>query len=481
MFGDFPTTKTAKANARPGKPTQKELASRALPSKWMEYWRGESAQDRPQWLSACEQPTRALLGSADPEERSTALALWLMLGHTEHTSELLSALDKTKAANQADSSAIAIEQIVSWLPSEQRLVPCKALIAAHGANGERIIQALEQIAVVDDNQLAAWLFESLEQDAFSDPKLQQQLAAILLRTLVGFTAETLPSSLSPADFQFSDKVPYGVTRAKKLFAVPGRLWACEWLRERYRQSTSDRQRAIALSAVARLDHKTAVDAALGAIAEAERDSELLQAALSIVLYDAAVPSADRAMMLLEHELPAVRRAALQLLALPAQQFRNNARPHLPATNENPGILPGFWRSRQKAPAKLLRDLIDAESDPVQQSQAILLLLAAGERVDLAPLESQLSAAHGEFTKLSIAVALAKAGRIDDAAVKYYEQVYAESRTSAGGGDQIARSLYEVMRELGGDPIGELHRLMRSEKGATLFDRSTDTDVIFTPP
>ncbi len=214
-----------------------------------------------------------------------------------------------------------------------------------------------------------------------------------------------------------------------------------------------------------------MDAAIGAITEAERDGELLQTALSIALSDAAVPSADRAMMLLEHELPAVRSAALQRLALPAQQFRNSARPLLPAINENPGILPGFWRSTQKPPTKLLRDFVDAESEPVQQSQAILLLLAADEGVDLPPLERQLAVSHGEFTKLSIAAAFAKSGRTDDDAVKYYGHVYAESRARAGGtDDQIIRALYEVLRDLRGEPVAELRRLMRSEKGASLFDR-----------
>ncbi len=243
MFGDFPTTETANANAGASKPTQKELASRALPSKWMEYWQGNSAPDRPEWLSACEEPTRALLDSADPQERCAALALWLMLGHTDRTSELMAALQKSKSENQVDSSVIALPQIVSWLPSEQRLVPCKELIAIHGSDSEPIIQIIEQVTVVDDIQLASWLFESMAREPFSEPKLQQQLAAVLLRSLVGFTAETLPGSLSPGDFQFSDKAPYGVARAKKLFAVPGRLQACEWLRERYRDSSSDQQRA----------------------------------------------------------------------------------------------------------------------------------------------------------------------------------------------------------------------------------------------
>ena len=154
------------------------------------------------------------------------------------------------------------------------------------------------------------------------------------------------------------------------------------------------------------------------------------------------------MMLLEHELPTVRLAALQRLALPAQQFRNSARRLLPAINENPGILPGFWISTQKPPTKLLRDFVDVESEPVQQSQAILLLLAAGEGVDLPPLESQLAVSHGEFTKLSIAAAFAESGALTMMPLSITGRCMPISPARAGGTtDQIIRALYEVLRDL----------------------------------
>jgi hypothetical protein len=303
------------------------------------------------------------------------------------------------------------------------------------------------------------------------------------QALVGFKADTLPSSLSPGDFQFGAEAPYRVPRAKSLLAVPGRIAACQWLRARYRSISNDRQRALALAAVVRLDHKTAVDAALGAIDKAESDGQLLQTALSIALNDAAAPSAERAMMLLSHELPAVRNAALQLLAVPRSAAHKRRELLPPSVDENPGILPGFWQSKQNPPVQILRDLVDAESDAGQQSQAILLLLAAGERADLASLENQLFASHGKLTKLSIAAALAKAGRTDDEAIKYYEQVYAESSTPAGGGDdRVAAALYEILRDLSGQPIIELRRRMRNEKGPSLFDReNVSVDVSFEVP
>jgi hypothetical protein len=110
-----------------------------------------------------------------------------------------------------------------------------------------------------------------------------------------------------------------------------------------------------------------------------------------------------------------------------------------------------------------------------------LLLAAGEHANLAALESQLAASHAELAKLTIAAALAKAGRTDEEAVKYYEQVYAESSTPAGGGDdRIAAALYEILRDLHGQPILELRRRMRNEKGSRLFNSNASGDIFTVP-
>jgi HEAT repeat protein/thiol-disulfide isomerase/thioredoxin len=480
MFGDFPDTQTTSTNNPPGRSPADDPAARALPSKWMEHWQSGLGQKRPAWLTACEEPTKALLDSADFQERTAALALWLMLGHTDRTSDLLSAFDESTAAVRADELIAEPAQLNSWLPSEMRLDQCQDLVAANDADAQRIIETLELVTLVDDPRLAEWIFEDLMQQTQFDVKHRQALAATLLRALVGFSAETLPGTLSPGDFQFSAEAPYGVARSKKPFAIPGRIQACEWLRERYRKSSIDRQRAIALAVVARLDHKTAVDAALGAIHEAEADNDLLQLALTIALSDAAVPSARRAIILLDHKLPAVRSAALQLLAMPASLMPHDGDALTPTMDENPDVLPGFWRSTELFPVETLRDLLDAQSDASQQSRAILLLLAAGERINLAPLEQQLTASHGELTRLSVAAAIAKAERTDDEAIKYYEQAYAESSTRTGGGnDAIAAALYEILRDLEDDRIVELRRLMRKEKGSSLFNRDS-TEVIFTP-
>jgi HEAT repeat protein/thiol-disulfide isomerase/thioredoxin/tetratricopeptide (TPR) repeat protein len=478
MFGDFPEAPNTKAGSGQSA-IDDDVASRALPSKWMEHWQSGLPQTRPNWISACEQPTQALLNSTDPSERAAALALWLMLGHTAHGSEMLAAIDDSN--KNTDELAFKLPQLLSWLPGPERLSAFKTLAAENEGDGERIIDVLDQITVIDDPQLAEWVFQKVDQELFSDPKLREQLSTTLLRALIGFTAETLPASLSPGDFQFSPQAPFRVMRSRKPFTLPGRIQACEWLGEHYRKSPSPRQRAIALAAVARLDHKTAVDAALGAIAEAEVDSELLQTALSIALYDAAAPSAERAIMLLSHRMPSVRSAALQLLAMPASKLRDSRQPIPPTIDENPAVLPGFWRTTQEFPLQILRELMETENDPMQQSRAILLLLAAGERVDLAPLERQLSASQGEFAKLSIAAALAKSGRTDDEAIKYYEQVYAESSTRAGGGDdRIAAALYETLRELRSDALAELRRRMRNEKGASLFNPDSTDDIFGSP-
>jgi hypothetical protein len=446
----------------------------------MEHWQSGQAENRPAWLNACEEPTQALLESSDLQERTAALALWLMLGHTDRTSEFVAALNQSQETEGANALVFDAAQLASWLPSDERLVLCRKLVAANGEDIQQIIATLEQITVVDDPQLAEWIYERLVQESIPNTE-PHQLAMSLIRALVGFSAGALPSSNSPQDFEYSAQAPYAVARSKTLVAVPGRIQACEWLRKRYRTGASDRQRAVALAALARLDRKTAVDASLGAIAEAEAEGELLQTALAIALNDAAAPSAERAMLLLDHQLPAVRVAALQTLTIPRSAIKAKSEPLLPVIVEYPGVLPGFWLSKQKPPIEILHGLVVAESDPAQQSRAILLLLAAGEHANLAALESQLAASHAELAKLTIAAAIAKAGRTDEEAVKYYEQVYAESSTPAGGGDdRIAAALYEILRDLDGQPILELRRRMRNEKGSRLFNNNVSGESFEVP-
>src|SRR5205807_8127127 len=148
--------------------------------------------------------------------------------------------------------------------------------------------------------------------------------------------------------------PYRIVRSKQTLAIPGRIAACEWLRQRYQSAKSDSQRAIALWAIAQLDHKTAVDAAIGAVQAADKNGDPIQVAWSIILADAPVPSAQRATLLLSHKLPVVSSAALQYLALPGIAMQSEKRT-LPVVN-NSSVLPGLWRATEKLPIDKLHDL-----------------------------------------------------------------------------------------------------------------------------
>jgi hypothetical protein len=226
-------------------------------------------------------------------------------------------------------------------------------------------------------------------------------------------------------------------------------------------------------AVAQLDHKTAVDAAVGAVQEAKEDSEALQVAVSIALSDAPTPSAQRAATMLVHPVPAARNAALRVLTSPAFLSRDEGAAFVPAVSDE-SVLPGLWRVAKPLPTETLRTLAAAGEEP-QLSQAKLLLAATGEHIDLKQLEHAVPAPQRDYAKLCIAAALAKAGRIDEEAIAHYRQTYAESNADAQS--QVARipaALYEVLRDLPGEEIAELRRRMRQEKGAKILVNSGDS-------
>lgn len=477
LFGDLPSQETLPIEASASLPRdsslpniEKDEVKTPRPSEWLQHWQSGVEQDRPEWLTACEAPAQNLLSSDDPVERTWAFALWLVLGHTDRVDELLSVLD-APAANEASPIDIPRLELLSWLPADKRLAECKQRLAEAGDDGETAIETLRQCTLIDDQQLADWIFEQLNHPFLSDSKLRASLARVALGSRIGgFADDQLLTTLSAENYEFGAQAPYRVVREKQSPRIPGRIEACEWLRQRYHSATSDRQRAIALMAVAQLDHTTAVDAALGAVQEADDESELLRIALSILLGDAATPSAQRATALLSHRLPAVRGAALAFLASPGSQFGDEQA--LVPTALEESVLPGLWRATEQFPIDDLRTLA-AEGDDLQRSQAGLLLLAAGERVDLPQLERALAAPDGDQAKLCIAVALAKARRTDQEAITHYEQTYAESDDNNDPQmAQIAAALYETLRNLPGDEIAKLRRRMRHEKGSSLFNNLT---------
>jgi hypothetical protein len=359
------------------------------------------------------------------------------------------------------------------LPSDKRLAETKRLLAYPGGPHDRLLEALRQCTLVDDAAVAEWIFEHINDTPLSDPNLRATLAKIVARSqLGGFMEERFLGALRAGNYEYSSKPQYRIARTKQPLAIPGLVSACDWLRKKYQHATTDSQRAVALLAVAQLNHKTAVDAATGAIEAADKHSEPLQVAVSIVLSDAPVVSAQRANMLLSHRVPAIYTAALEYLAYPGVVLQGEKRA-LSVVVNNPSVLPGFWRVKEKLPTDKLHKLAES-ADEIEEAQAKLLLVASGEHIERAGLKHALPAKYDAYSNLCFAAALAKAGRSDHEAVEHYTSTYSNVASENGPHDtQIIAALYETLRDLTGDDVAELRRRIRNEKGAKLFNNNNN--------
>jgi hypothetical protein len=395
-----------------------------------------------------------------------------MLGHSDHVDELGMVLGEN-AKNKDVQKELERVNVVSWLPAGKREAECMRRISEMGTQQETIVETLRQCTLVDDPAVGEWVFAYRNDAPLADRNLRAALAKIVVRSkLGGFTEERFLGMLRADNYEYSPKPPFRIERTKQPLAIPGWIGACDRLRENFRNATDDSQRAIALLAVAQLDHKTAVDAAIGAIEEADKHSESLQVAVSIVLNDAPVPSAQRATMLLSNKVPAVRTAALQYLTYPGIAMQSEKRT-LAAVVNNQSVLPGLWRATEKFPVEELHKLAVTGGE-IQKSQAKLLLAAGGEHIELAQLEHILPAKHAEYAKLCVAAALVKAGRNDHEAVEHYQATYSEAAKESRPHDaQIFAALYEIIRYLPGDEVAELCRRIRNEKGTKLFNNTSD--------
>jgi hypothetical protein len=472
LFGGLPDNAPAPVIEESQKSASADELARAIPSIWMKHWQALESDRRPKWIADCDAPTAKLLESADPIERAWAQAIWLALGHTDHVDRLIAIVTESEPADAAADNTPpklpTLPQILSWLPPAQLAEKAQELILETGDDPDAIIAAMRRCTVIDNEQLADWIFEFAATAPLNGAKSQADLAQVLLRARAGELADRHVSAYFAADqYMYGKDAPYRVSSTNEPVRIAGYFETCEWLRTKYRAAANDRQRAIALLAVAELDHKTAVDAALGAIADANNDGELLPAALAIAFSDRAQISANRAVTMLGHPAPQVRDAALVQLAEPIFRRQVDGLPPTRSAEEN-DALPGLSRVTAELPKQQIETLAKT-GNARQQVQAKLLLLAAGEKLDPAELERELEPAAESKSKLFVAAALAKADRTDEAAVTYYRETYAD--VSQDAGDARLPALYDALRSLPGDELSELRRKMRQEKGAQLFEQN----------
>jgi thioredoxin 1 len=472
LFGAVPENAPASANDEARQAASDDELDRAIPSVWMKNWQGPESNRRPKWIMDCDAPTKKLLASADLTERAWAHAIWLALGHTDQVDQLLELVAESKSSADAESNSAnappTLVQILSWLPPRQLAKTSKAHILESSSDANKLLAALRDSTRVDNEDLADWIFDFAAAAPLQGDKAQADLAQILLRARAGDHVEQRITAYYPADqYTYANTAPYRVTSTHEPITVPGYFQVCEWLRQKFMAATNDRQRAIALLAVAELDHKTAVDAALGAIERAKADSELLPAALAIAFSDRSQISANRAATMLGHPASQVRRAALVQLAEPVFRRQVDGLPPTRSAEEH-DPLPGLSRATAALPKHHIEALAKS-GDARQQAQAKLLLLAAGDKLELAELERLVQPIAESKTKLLVAAALAKAKRTDDAAVAYYRETYAALSREAG--DTRLPALYDAIRALPGEELSGLRRQMRQEKGAQLFEQN----------
>jgi thioredoxin-like negative regulator of GroEL len=467
LFGDLPAT--VPETESPSDDTSREGETSEpvvdwMPSDWMSRWQNGDMHKRPNWIAACGAPTQALLASDDADVRTAALALRLVLGHTDHVDQLLSAVHEQAASD------ISLSRLLSWLPADRRFAECQRKFSELDDDSTKRVELLRHATATDDQPLADWVFEQLNDESLSDADLRSSLATVVIQSRVGgFAAEQLSTTLSADDYEYGKQPPYRVVRSNNLPEIPGRVQACDWLRQRFHSASSDRQRAIALMAVAQLDHQTAVDAAIGVVGETTKDGELLKVALEIMLRDAPVPSAQRATTLLDHSVTTVRIAALRHLTFPGSLAVAEGTALVPTLGDE-STLPGFWRTTEELPVEEIRALASSD-DALQQAQVDLLLLAAGEQFELSELvDIEIALVPlDDYAKLCIAAALAKAGRNDSIAIEHYTQTYLDSDPHPDlPTAPIGAALYEVLRDLPGDEVAKLRRRMRTEKGSRIL-------------
>jgi hypothetical protein len=506
LFGDLTKSNAYAAASKPATIDRPPDAARTtpsvaaasaagdLPSQWMNRWQSGEASTRPEWLKACDGPTEALLTSGNAEERAAAMAAWLVLGHSERVADLLTAVAALQDAKHPSGDELA-KNILSWLPAEARLAECQKRLAAYIKSNstkldneeeptlvgvmaaiqvaeQQIVAMLYEATLIDDEKMATWILELAAKPDIDDD-FRSSLLTVLLRALVGPADSQFLSYLSSDEYTYDTKPPYLVLKTSRPADFPGRREACEWLREKYQHAADDRQRAIALLAVAKLDHLTAVNAAIGAAQATKSDGLLLHVALALLFSDTTPPVANRAAALLAHPAAAARAEAVWVLSMPPSGRISRRKLDTPFVYDHSDTLPGFSRIKDRFPADVLHRVIDNQNRDDKDSKSLtalvrLQLLSTGEATDLAQLEKDLHEPLTEYTKLSIAAALGKAGRTDDEALAWFEATYAELATASD--EQKSAGLYEVLRGLDGERIIALRRKIRAKSGSGLFER-----------
>lgn len=302
-------------------------------------------------------------------------------------------------------------QILPWLPSEQ-VVKClqEMHLPLDTDLSSDMKVLLESVTMFENVKVASWLLDCVE----SRELTPAQFCAVsdnLARALRGEHNRAIRMSINAN--QLNGEAPF----KSYVHKTVGYEAALEWLYDQKERELSYTQRALLLVQLFNFDYRLGTQSAVGCVAAAKKWDREVEVATVIALSAEASIAVDRAAQWLEHPLREVRVTAIKRLAGPSSRFTEAAWAcGIGLTYGKNFEVPLFLLTERPLPVDQLKPLTEKE-DADEAWPAYMLLLASGEEKDVDWKEDELDSDQ----LLTAMAALAKAGRVDEDAIKIYQR------------------------------------------------------------
>lgn len=442
------------------------------PSEWMTAWNRGEPSTRPEWMGSCLDAIEEARASNHVSESLHGQMAWAMMGHAEEMADLLQHVERANADNSQLVQRQHYEIFLNWLPAEVWLDAVRQKRVASDEDMAGRIKSLKSRLVLDDRATAQWILNELAAVYAKSLEERSECGEWLAQALLGARYERI--RYSSADVQFAKSRPYRVSRVASARGLSGE--ACNWLRERFFESTSDRQKAITLAALVRLDFEFAIDASLGTLQDSHlrhRDSankleiypETVEMAMAILSSTPARTTANLLVMLLEHANATVRTQALTSLA----EFlaESGSRRSLWIMYDESVSLPTYFYAQEPITAERLKELASASGEGPPAWALEWLRLATTPETPTQPFRD-LFQSHDGREKIALGAALAKCQRTDTEALECYRAMCDPSVIDWGvfhGDNGQARQVYVILQEVDHPEVMKLRQKLREQYGA----------------
>ena len=419
MFGGKPSDQSAAEPVREQKQDNADVAKNKLDQDrlglgtyWMHRWQNQrDTIQRPTWIRHCEPLVQELTNSDDPVEKIWAQAVWLAHGNIQQRA----ALQQQFASDDLPEDAPQMLDLVTWLPTSERFDWLKQIDVDWNELSKESTNQLREVTQFDLDGAPAWFAKQITEHEIEQSKSLTPITILMLESLIGrHAAQELPERTAD---QLTLDSSQSLSVPKNPIKYAGQLPAIRWLLEQYEQSTSDIQKAVLLSVLSTASRKHAIAEALVVLDETEEQNQLTRVATALALSDLRALSARRAVALLEHPVDEVAEQALiRLVSIDYGSGRMGSGLPVPTLYYETPERFALQELDRPLPAEALRRF---QSDEPNQTSALadLLRVAAGE--DLDPLEILRPLRGREQIRALMAVALARAGRTDPAAMQVY--------------------------------------------------------------